>query len=671
MASSSETEELSQQARQQDRAWRRYVERLREAAAPPPFEEQWQEYLRIFSDRPQADGPPAVWWPGPEQLQRSNPAALLRQRGLRDYRELHRWSVEDRPGFWEVVIRRLGVVLQRQPEAILDPAGGVEQVRWLPGARLSCVDTCFNAAPDSPALVLGDESSDELRSVSYGELSRLVDRVAHGLRRAGFGEGDGLALYMPMNLECVAAYLGAVKAGCRVISIADSFPPAEVARRLEIGEAHGVVTVASFTRAGKTFALYDKVLQAGAPQVIVVPAAAGGAAPDLRGGDLSWDDFLGPDEPFPGVAGDPERVINVLFSSGTTSTPKAIPWTQLTPIKCAMDGHLHQDIRPGDVVAWPTNIGWMMGPWLVFAGLINRATVALYEGAPTGEGFARFVERAGVTMLGLVPSLARAWRTTGAADAADWSGVRVFSSTGEPSSVQDYLWLMSRTGYRAPVVEYCGGTEIGGGHITGSVLQPASPAAFTTPALGLDFVLLDDEGREVGPGQMGQLYLVPPSVGLSQRLLNKDHHQVYYADCPPGPAGQVLRRHGDQVKRLGQGYFKAHGRADDAMNLGGIKVGSPEIERVLDGHPAVYESAAVAVQPEGEGADRLVLFVVAEGQPDRAELQAELGRLLARQLNPLFKVHDLVLVQDLPRTASNKLMRRTLRTRYMVSDTPT
>ena len=127
----------------------------------------------------------------------------------------------------------------------------------------------------------------------------------------------------------------------------------------------------------------------------------------------------------------------------------------------------------------------MMGPWLIYAGLVNGATIALYEGAPTGAEFARFVEEAGVTMLGVVPSLVRAWRRSGATDGADWSGVRLFSSTGEASTVEDYLWLMSRAGYRAPVIEYCGGTEIGGGYVTGSVLQPASPATFTTRRLVL------------------------------------------------------------------------------------------------------------------------------------------------------------------------------------------
>jgi acetyl-CoA synthetase len=223
---------------------------------------------------------------------------------------------------------------------------------------------------------------------------------------------------------------------------------------------------------------------------------------------------------------------------------------------------------------------------------------------------------------------------------------------------------MSRTGYRAPVIEYCGGTEIGGGHLTGSVLQAASPASFSTPALGLDVVVLDEGGQPVADNQEGELFLVPPSIGLSQRLLNRDHEAVYHGVCPSGPNGEVLRRHGDQVERLPGGYYRAQGRADDTMNLGGIKVSSLELERVLEHHPAVYEAAAVAVQTAGEGAEQLVAFTVLSCDADRDALHRELGRALAAELNPLFKIHDLVIVDALPRTASNKLMRRELRRQF-------
>jgi acetyl-CoA synthetase len=641
-----------------DDAWGGFLAR---GGVGEPFEAQWAEFQALAAARPFEEGPLPVWSPDPARAKESNAGRFLAERGLADWAALHAWSAGERAAFWKAVLGRLGVVFARRPTAILDLSPGVEDPRWLPGAELNAAATCLRGDPGRVAVVSGGEESREIRRTTLGELRGLSAAAARGFQGLGLKPDDAVALYMPMTLECVAAYLGAVLAGLRIVSVADSFPAKELARRLEIGGAKAVVTVDRFVRGGKEFDLYGKVKEAGATAAVVVPL---GAAPALRKGDRAWKGFLGGGGPFEPVAREPTAVSNVLFSSGTTATPKAIPWTHLTPFKGMMDGHFHHDIRPGDVVAWPTNMGWMMGPWLLYASLGNGAAMALFEGTPGGAEFCRFVGDAGVTMLGVVPSLVRAWRASGAAEDADWNRLRAFSSTGEASQREDYLWLMSRTGYRAPVIEYCGGTEIGGGHITGTVLRPASPAVFNTRALGLDFVVLDEAGRPTPAGDTGEIYLVPPSIGLSQTLLNADHHAVYHEGCPKGPGGETLRRHGDAVEPLPGGNWRAHGRADDAMNLGGIKVSSLEIEQVADAHESVYQSAAVAVQPGGEGVDRLVLFVVPRGTPDLARLKADLGARLARDLNPLFKVHDVVLVPEIPRTASNKVMRRTLRAEY-------
>ncbi|MFQ5739991.1 MAG: AMP-binding protein [Acidobacteriota bacterium] len=656
-----DTEKLGspQDSKQQDELWKEYVRRL-PLGPEPPFEEQWSSFERIYANRRMEDGPPLIWQPAQEQVVTSNLGRSMSGLGFGDYASFYQWSITERAQFWESVIKRLGIVLRTEPVEMIDLQRGAEHPHWLPGSEMNCVDSCLLAASDKPAVISMREGSAEIDVTTYGELESLANRVANGLIEQGMKAGDGIVLYMPMTVQCVAAYLGIVRAGCRVVSIADSFAAAELRRRLDIGSAKMILTVEKFVRAGKTIDLYSKVKEANAAGAIVIPTE-GNHSIAPRKGDLLWEDFLSPDGNFEPVVVDPYQVINVLFSSGTTGTPKAIGWTHLTPIKCAMDGHFHQDIHESDVVAWPTNVGWMMGPWLIFATLINRATMALYEGAPTGKGFARFVREAKVSVLGVVPSLVRVWRSTHALEGVDWGSVRLFSSTGEPSNRKDYLWLMSRAHYRAPVIEYCGGTEIGGAYVTGTVVQPASPATFTSPALGMDLVILDQRGDPVGEGETGEVYLIPPSIGLSQELMNRDHHKEYYAGCPLGPHGEILRRHGDEMTRLHGGWYKAQGRADDTMNLGGVKVSSLELERVMDAHEAVFESAAVAVQPGGEGADKLVVYVVPREGADRTQLVKELGSRIAREINPLFKIHDLVVTTELPRTPSNKLMRRQLR----------
>lgn len=266
-------------------------------------------------------------------------------------------------------------------------------------------------------------------------------------------------------------------------------------------------------------------------------------------------------------------------------------------------------------------------------------------------------------MLGVVPSLVRAWREHHVLEGVDWTGIRALSSTGECSQAEDMLYLMSRAGYR-PVIEYCGGTELAGGYISSTIVEPNAPSVFTGPTMGTEMVILDEEGRE---SDIGEVYLVPPSFGFSTTLLNRDHHDAYYADVPCVSTYPVLRRHGDLVERLGDRRYRVLGRADDTMNLGGIKVSSAEIERVVATMEGVNDVAAVAVPPPGGGPSELIVFVVPQrpidewSEHDRAELEAAIRDAIKQQLNPLFKLSRLKLVSSLPRTASNKVMRRKLR----------
>jgi acetyl-CoA synthetase len=612
-----------------------------------------------MNSSPQERTEKADWTPTPETIYSTNIAWLMQRVGVDSYEALHRWSVQHREEFWAAAIARVGIALQKNPDRIADLSAGIESPRWLPGAKLNIAESCFTAPADSPAIISQPEGG-AISTMSYGELAALAGRVAANLRRLGYRPGAALAILMPMTAESVAVYLGIVAAGCVVVGIADSFRPPEIATRLRLADAVGVFTQDVLLRGGKILPLYENAIEANAPRTIVLPAGEH-LALSLRDTDCAWEDFLQGDARLEFTPREPADPMNILFSSGTTGDPKAIPWTHTTPIKCAVDAHFHQDVHPGDVLVWPTNLGWMMGPWVIFGALVNRATIGLYYGAPTGREFGGFVQNAKATVLGVVPSLVKTWRKTGCMDEFDWSALKLFTSTGECSSADDMRWLMQRAGGK-PVIEYCGGTEIGGAYISGTLTRPCVAGTFNTPALGLDVVIFDLEGK---PAASGELFLVPPSVGLSNSLLNKDHHQVYFASTPRGPAGEVLRRHGDEMEALPGGYWRPKGRADDTMNLGGIKVSSAEIERVLQKVPGVFETAAIAVAPD-DGPSQLVIYAVCHGSEsaDKDAIATAMQAAIKRDLNPLFKIHDLVLVEALPRTASNKIMRRELRAQY-------
>jgi acetyl-CoA synthetase len=598
-----------------------------------------------------------AWVPSADFAAGTNLAWLMNQAGVVTWVDLHAWSVVHRGEYWRLAIERLGLRFQRPYDCVADFSRGPAHPEWLPGARFNIVESCLAGSPEATA-ILHQEEGGEMKRLTRAELAALAGRVAAGLTHLGCQPGDRVALFLPMTVESVAIYLGIIQCGCVVVGIADSFRPPEIAVRLNIAPVSVVFTQEHVVRGGKKITLYASVVAAGTPRAIVL----GASSPLARPEDGTWEDFL----PETGTASCAERApgdaLNILFSSGTTGEPKAIPWTQTTPIKCGADAHFHQDVRPGDVLVWPTNIGWMMGPWLIFASLLNRSAMGLWQGAPVGQAFGRFVQDCGTTLLGVVPTLVKSWRKTDSFNGCDLSRIRAFSSTGECSNADDMRWLMAQAGGR-PVIEYCGGTEIGGAYITGVVTRPCVPGTFNAKALGLDFVIVNEAGGNSGEGEV---FLLPPSIGLSTTLLNRDHHQSYYADSPRGPDGTLLRRHGDQMKALPDGYWSAHGRADDTMNLGGIKVSSAEIERTLQAVSGVTETAAIAVAPGG-GPDLLVIYAVSTHglNSENKGLHTAMQDVLKRELNPLFKIHDVILIDALPRTASNKIMRRVLRDRYL------
>lgn len=634
-----------------------------------------------------SDTPPA-WFPDKENATATNIGKLLERRGkemlglkykdpITSFSDFQEFSVSDPEAYWRILFEEMCILFSTPPSCVLQEDGSFPGGKWLPGAYINAASCCLSLndkrGADDITLTWRDEGYDSLplHSMTLKELNNEVCHVANAVDILGLAKGSAIAIDMPMNVKAVIIYLAVVLAGYVVVSIADSFAPLEISTRLKLSKSKAIFTQDYIIRGDKTLPLYRKVVDANAPLAIVIPCKGSTPIDGMRNGDLSWHDFLRRVDParaneYTPVVQPVEAFSNILFSSGTTGEPKAIPWTHITPLKAAADAWCHQDIRKGDIVAWPTNLGWMMGPWLVYASLLNGATIALYNGSPLGSGFAKFVQDAKVSMLGVVPSIVRAWKNANITASFDWSSIRCFSSTGEASNVDEYLWLMGRAHYK-PIIEYCGGTEIGGAFVTGSLLQPQALAAFSIPAMGCSLYILDVNGNPIPnnvPG-IGELALGPNILGASAILLNANHYDVYFKGMPKWN-GKILRRHGDEFERNTIGYYRAHGRADDTMNLGGIKVSSVEIERVCNGvDNNVLEMAAIGLSPAGGGPEQLVIAVVFKNQnvssANLDKLKKDFNIAIQKNLNPLFKVSSVVRVPSLPRTASNKVMRRVLR----------
>lgn len=663
-----------------------------------PFSFHQMMYYGCFKDF----GPdPPAWSPDPEAAMLTNVGQLLERRGkeflgstykdpISSFSHFQEFSVSNPEVYWKTILDEISVSFSVPPQCILSENTSRESSlanpggQWLPGAYVNPAKTCLTLnckrTLDDVVIRWRDEGNDDMpvSSLTLEELRSEVWLVAYAIIALGLDRGSAIAIDMPMNVESVIIYLAIVLAGHVVVSIADSFAPLEISTRLKISEAKAIFTQDLIIRGDKSIPLYSRVVYAQAPMAIVIPTKGCSFSMNLRDGDISWHDFLEKatdlrGDEFAAVEQPVEAFTNILFSSGTTGEPKAIPWTHVTPFKAAADAWCHMDIRKGDIVAWPTNLGWMMGPWLVYASLLNGASIALYNGSPLVSGFAKFVQDARVTMLGVIPSIVRIWKSANSTLGYDWSAIRCFASTGEASSVDEYLWLMGRAQYK-PIIEYCGGTEIGGGFVSGSLLQPQSLAAFSTPAMGCSLFVLGDDGHPIPqnvPG-MGELALGPLMFGASSTLLNADHYNVYFKGMPLWN-GKILRRHGDVFERTSRGYYHAHGRADDTMNLGGIKVSSVEIERVCNAVDSnVLETAAVGVPPPQGGPEQLVIAVVFKDSDDSTvdldKLRISFNSAVQKKLNPLFRISHVVPCSSLPRTATNKVMRRVLRQQLSQQD---
>ncbi|KAK4355050.1 hypothetical protein RND71_027244 [Anisodus tanguticus] len=595
------------------------------------------------------NGPPLYWFPSLNESRRTNLGRIMETHcpkllgasykdPISSFKEFQRFSIQHPEIYWSIILKELPIHFLETPRCILDTSdkskhGG----SWLPGSVLNIAESCVrssdyhNRQDDSVAIVWRAEGNGakEVNCMTLKQLREQVMMVANALENM-LSKGDAIAIDMPMTATSIVIYLAIVLGGFVVVSIADSFAAQEIAVRLRVSNAKAVFTQDSIVRGGRRFPLYR------------------------------------PNYYFP-VYQSIDSVTNILFSSGTTGDPKAIPWTHLSPIRCAADSWAHLDIQAGDIFCYPTNLGWVMGPVLLYSCFLAGATLALYHGSPLDHGFGKFVQDAGVTVLGTVPSLVKTWKSTGCMKGLDWTRIRTFASTGEASNVDDDLWLSSRVYYK-PIIECCGGTELSSSYIMGNLLQPQAFGAFSSATMSTGFVILDEDGRPYPDDQacVGEVGLFPTSMGASDRLLNADHEKVYFKGMPMYKDMQ-LRRHGDILKRTVGGYIVVHGRADDTMNLGGIKTSSIEIERVCDrADDSVLETAAVSAAPPNGGPEQLAIFVVLkEGiitSPDT--LKKRFSRAIQSNLNPLFKVSSVKIVPMFPRTASNKLLRRVLRDQW-------
>jgi len=383
------------------------------------------------------------------------------------------------------------------------------------------------------------------------------------------------------------------------------------------------------------------------------------------GRDLAWDD-LARRERVPTESMRADEPLLLLYTSGTTGRPKGTVHGHAgLPIKAAQDWALGMDVRAKERVMWVTDMGWVMGPLLVFGSLMLGGTAVFYDGAPDFPEARRVwsvADRNGVTHLGISPTLTRVLMASGerALPANALSRLRVLASTGEPWTPEAWSWLFEVVGRgELPIMNYSGGTECGGGLICGNFLTPSKAGSFAGPIPGIDAAVFDEHGQPVR-GEVGELVVRRPYVGMTMGLWKDPERylETYWSRWPD------VWVHGDWALIDEEGLWYILGRSDDTIKVAGKRVGPAEVEAAaLDGTD-VAEAAAVGI-PDPLKGQSVVVFVVPRPQADPGPIPAAVSRRIERSLGKPFKPAGVHVLARLPKTRNGKILRRVIRNVFL------
>lgn len=620
-----------------------------------------------------------VWHPSADYIDRANLTRFIQQNNLRDFNDLLERSTRDIAWFTEAVLDFLDIQFYKPYDQVVDMSRGIAWPQWVVGGEMNIAHNMLDKYIGTPtelktALICENESG-QVESFTYGQLFSKVNQVANALREIGLGPGDVIGLYLPMRLEIVVAALGIAKIGAIILPLFSGYGSGAVASRLVDAGAKALFTADGYQRRGKAVSMKpvaDLAIDA-APTInhlIVVDYLGSGV--DLKSPREHWWHELVETQSFNAetaiVAA--EQTLMVIYTSGTTGRPKGAVHTHAGfPIKAAQDMAFGTDVHSGDRAYWITDMGWMMGPWLIFGSMLLGSTCLIYDGAPDYPATSRLwelVERHQITMLGLSPTLIRSMMAAGddSYKMHDLSSIKLFASTGEPWNPDPWMWLFEKIGWgKRPIINYTGGTEISGGILMGNPLLPVKPTAFSAPCPGMAADIFDEKGQPVR-NQVGELVIKAPWIGMTRGFWGDPdrYEETYWSRWPD------IWVQGDFgiVDEDGQWYLQ--GRSDDTIKIAGKRLGPAEIESVLVAHQGVIEAAAIAVPDEIKGNQVVVICVLApEAKPSQL-LENELMDLVTSSLGKPLKPKQILFVDDLPKTRNAKVMRRMVRAAYLGID---
>jgi acetyl-CoA synthetase len=591
--------------------------------------------------------------------------------------ELYDEAAADRLAFWDQQARAL---TWGTPWSQTLDWSDAPFARWYVGGTLNvaynCVDRHVEAGHGDRVAFHFEGEPGDTRTITYAQLLSEVSRAANALQDLGVRAGDRVAIYMPMIPETAIAMLACARIGAAHSVVFGGFSAEALRSRIEDAEAKLVVTADGGYRRGAASALKPAVDEA----VAASPSVEKVVVVRRTGQDVAWDDAKdvwwhevvdkASDQHEPPTF-DAEHPLFILYTSGTTGKPKGILHTSggyLTQVN-----YTHRnvfDLHPETDVFWCTaDVGWVTGhSYAVYGPLSNGATQVMYEGTPDTPHRGRWWELAqkyGVTILYTAPTAIRTMMKWGEDVPAqfDLSSLRVLGSVGEPINPEAWIWYRRVIGGdRTPVVDTWWQTETGGIMISPLPgVTAAKPGSAMNPLPGISADIVDDRGHPVPNGGGGYLVLTEPWPAMLRGIWGdpQRYQETYWSRVPDRYFA------GDGAKKDDDGDIWLLGRVDDVMNVSGHRLSTTEIESALVSHPKVAEAAVVGATDDTTG-QAVVAFVILRGNVDAATAQGqeivhELRTHVAREIGPIARPRQILVVPELPKTRSGKIMRRLLR----------
>jgi acetyl-CoA synthetase len=618
-----------------------------------------------------------IWEPTPEYIDNANVTRLMRRHGLEDFHELVKRSSEDVEWFWNAVVEDLNIDFFSPYDRVLDASAGPQWPKWFVGATINLTYNCVDRHASSelarsPALIWEGEDGD-VRTLTYSELEAEVNRVANGLKAAGIQPGDAVGVYMPMLPEAVVALYAIAKIGAIYTPIFSGFGAPAVATRLNDCRAKALLTADGFYRRGSRVdmkSVADLAVK-DSPSVENVFVFSRFGEVTLGPKDRLWEEAFGStSDELESPQLDPETPFMVAYTSGTTGRPKgSVHVHGGFLVKIAEEVAYQLDARPGEVLYWVTDMGWIMGPLEMVGGHAAGAAVFMYEGAPNYPEVDRLwaiVERHGINVLGVSPTLVRALMPGGddVVRQHDLSSLRILASTGEPWNPEPYRWFHTVVGdSRCPIINLSGGTEVGACFLGQSPVIPTKVCSLGTPSLGMAVDVFGPDGTPVR-GEVGELVCTKPWPAQTRGFWNASER---YLDTYWSRFDDVWV-HGDWASIDSDGYWFLHGRSDDTLNVAGKRIGPAEFESAAVDHPAVIECAAIGVPDEIKGTAVWCFCILRPGVEPTEQLRAEVTKVITAEIGKAFKPSEIRFVTELPKTRSAKILRRAIRAKVVGED---